>query len=183
MDTIYAGDTLTLNYTFDGYDPATYDIWIALRGNKVAVIDIKTGTSGVTVTESGQEFQITVTATATAAWTAGKYSYAIYMTTSTTRDTVETGTVEIKQNIAALTIASDVRSHAKKTLDAIEAVIEGRASRDDMRYQIGGRMLERMTITDLLKFRDIYRAEYNREVKAEKIANGDGIGGLLKVRF
>jgi hypothetical protein len=57
----------------------------------------------------------------------------------------------------------DPRSHARKTLDAIEAVVEGRATKDQQAYTIGGRSLQRMPIKDLMYFRGVYRAEVYAE--------------------
>jgi hypothetical protein len=42
-------------------------------------------------------------------------------------------------------------------LDAIEAVIENRATLDQQEYTIGSRHLKRMTAAELIEFRDKYR--------------------------
>ena len=78
---------------------------------------------------------------------------------------------------------ADNRSHAKKVLDAIQAVLENRASQDQMSYSIAGRSLSRMTIDDLMRFRDRYRAEYNREIKLKRIKNKQDTGNTIKARF
>lgn len=77
----------------------------------------------------------------------------------------------------------DGRSIAKKTLDAIEAVILNRASKDQQSYTIAGRSLIRSTPLELLALRKEYRKLYNKELRAEKIANGESPGRKIYVRF
>jgi len=50
-------------------------------------------------------------------------------------------------------------------------------------YQIGGRMLKRYKMIELLQLRDSLRNEVAMERKAEKIRQGLGNPGLAKVRF
>ena len=73
----------------------------------------------------------------------------------------------------------DVQSHARKVLSAIEAVIEGRASQDQMSYSIAGRSLSRMPIDDLLTLRDRYRAEWNKEKRLQRGKAGKGNDGII----
>lgn len=180
---IEAGTTYKYTDNRSDYPAAVWDIWIALRGNAVTPIDIKSGVAGVTIDKSKGYFDITVSSTTTAGWAAGTYKYVIYMSKTGENHQVETGTVEVKPNFAALTLTDDTRSHVKRVLDAIEAVIEKRATLDQMSYSLAGRSLSRTPIEDLIKFRDIYRAEYARELRAEKIAQGLGTNRKIKVRF
>ena len=64
---------------------------------------------------------------------------------------------------------ADLRSHAKKVVDAIEAVIENRATIDQQSMSIAGRSLSRMSIDDLLNFRNQYKNEYLRELKKQEL--------------
>jgi hypothetical protein len=48
---------------------------------------------------------------------------------------------------------------------------------------IAGRSLSRMSINELLTFRDRYKSEYLREVKRARIKNGRGSGNTIKVNF
>jgi hypothetical protein len=183
LETIIAGDTLEIVYSDSDYSTSTYDIRISLRGEAVPVINIDNTDTNITIVKSGYTFTVTVPASVTAGWTAGDYKYAIYMYTATLRYQVETGTVTVKPDLYAKTSTYDSRSHVKVVLDAIEAVIEGRASTDQMSYSIAGRTLAKMPIKDLLYLRDRYRAEYKREQDAEKIAMGETIGGQVRVKL
>jgi hypothetical protein len=183
LDNIRAGDTLILEYSNSDYSSADYDLWIALRGP--SVVDLKTGVSGVTIASSGSGWTVTVTAAVTAGWIAGDYWYTVYagQTSFATRYTAESGTLEILPSLSAQIAGYTNKSHVKTVLDAIEAVIAGRASLDQMSYTIQGRSLSKTPLPELIEFRRIYRAEYAAEKKAERVAAGLDPGNLIKVRL
>ncbi len=183
MNNIKAGDTLDLEYSFGDYDSGTYTMSIVLRGPEQ--INITNGGSGMTVTGSGTDYTVEVTAAVTADWTAGDYWYSIYMTdgASSKRYEVETGTVEILTDLSAVSTTYDNRSHVKKVLDALESHIEGRASKADLSYTIGDKTISKMSMVEILQLRDRYKAYYANERAAEKLARGENPGGKIKVRF
>ena len=184
LQDIISGDTLEIEISLPDYSSATYDIWIALRG--IDVIDLKTGQSGVTVTpESDGSFTVSVTATQTGTWTAGEYWYGIYAgkTAWAERYKIYDGIVTIKPDLAAVASTYDGRTHAKICLDAIEAVLESRATLDQMSYQIAGRRLDKTPVSDLLQLRNYYRVEVLQEKKKENILNGEDAGNFVKVQF
>lgn len=127
-------------------------------------------------------FTLEMLPTDTEMFSAGKYTYVITLSEDANVQIIETGLVTIKQNPALLT-SIDNRSHAKKVLDAIEAVIEGRASRDEMKYNINGRYLEKTPLPDLIALRDRYKREYQTELKAERINKGLGNPNKIYTRF
>lgn len=133
--------------------------------------------------DNADDFKFSAAASVTAAYTAGDYLWQLTATKSTTRYTIATGRVTLTDNIALRSAAHDNRSHAKKVLDAIEAVIEGRASIDQMNYQIAGRSLTRTPLPDLLKLRAIYKAEYKGEQATADIAAGLDSGRKIYTRF
>lgn len=96
---------------------------------------------------------------------------------------MESGQIEILPDLAQATTDSDFRSHVKKVLDAIESLLEGKATADAMSYSIGGRSISKMGPTELLKWRDVYRVEYERELDAEGIAKGLDSRRRIGVRF
>lgn len=77
----------------------------------------------------------------------------------------------------------DSRSNAQATLDAINAVILGRASKDQEEFQIAGRMLKRTPVPELLILKEAARAEVAREDKENAIINGETPKGKILVRF
>jgi|TARA_S200002703_G_scaffold68913_1_gene59801 hypothetical protein len=135
----------------------------------------------LTATESDDNYIIEESSTAS--YTKGNYNWVSYITRSSdsARVKLEEGFVEIQDNYA--TTSASVRSHAKIVLDAIEAVIENRATMDQSSMSIAGRSLSRLSIDELLTFRDRYKAEYLKEVKQLRIKNKRGSGNTIKVNF
>ena len=78
---------------------------------------------------------------------------------------------------------ADRRSHVKKVLDALEALLEGKASQDQLSYSIRGRSLSRMTPSELLEWRDKYKSEWAKEQRADRIKAGLGSDAIIRVRF
>lgn len=133
--------------------------------------------------ENADDFKFSATATATGAYVAGDYQWQIVATKTTTRYTIATGIVTVTDNIAGRTAAYDNRSHAKKVLDAIEAVIEGRASASDQSYTIAGRSITRIPLQELMRLRAQYKAEYDAEVATENIKMGLASKNKIYTRF
>lgn len=133
-----------------------------------------TGSTSFTLsaTETDGVYLIEVASATTATYTAGTYSWQAYITrtSDSQRISVARGTWKVIPNLSAST--ADPRSHVKKVLDAIEAVIESRASVDQMAYTIQGRSLSRTPLPDLLKLRDTYKAEYANELNTARRKNG-----------
>jgi hypothetical protein len=65
----------------------------------------------------------------------------------------------------------------------IESILEGRTDGDVAAYSINGRSLTKLAIPDLLMWWDRYRAEYLREVRAERRDNGQGTSSTVLARF
>lgn len=137
----------------------------------------------ITATETSNDYIIEVPSATTAGYNSLQYKWYAFITrtSDSQRIAVDDGYTYLVENYA--TTNADLRSHTKKVLDAIEATIEGRASQDQMSYSIAGRSLSRMSVDDLLKFRDRYRAEYNEELKKARIKNKQDTGNTIKVRF
>jgi len=148
-------------------------------------VDLADSTRKFTVAAvaDGAYFAVSVTPAVTVTYTPGTYEWAAYVTDGTDRYRVDHGTAKVLADLAALPVGYDGRSHARRVLDAIEAVIAGRASKDQESYQIAGRSLNRTPIPDLMKLRQTYRNEVRREEKAEAIRNGLQTGRMVLTRF
>ena len=137
----------------------------------------------ITATETTTDYIVEIASATTASYSAGEYNWYAFITRSSDsqRIAVDEGHTKLELNFANTN--ADNRSHAKKVLDAIQAVLENRASQDQMSYSIAGRSLSRMSIDDLMRFRDRYRAEYNKEIKQKRIKNKQDTGNTIKARF
>ena len=119
----------------------------------------------------GDRHLVSVAAATTAAYAAGIYSWIATVTDSTDRYEVGNGTITVAPNLA-LDAVYDDRSHAKTVLDAIESVLEGRASTDAQTITHGNRTPAKTPVAELLQLRSYYRREYEAELAAEKLAAG-----------
>lgn len=75
------------------------------------------------------------------------------------------GSVNVLPDIEAADGTSDLRSWTKRMLDAVEAVLENRASRVEEEYQIAGRQLRLISPDELVKLRGNLRVQYQRELQ------------------
>ena len=136
----------------------------------------------VTATTVGATFLATITKAQTAALTAGTYNLFGHVSSVTERHQVFQGTLEVLPDLAAV-LTGDGRSIVKRTLDAIQAVIENRASVDQESVSINGRSLNRTPIADLLVLYDRYKTEYKKELNAEQMARTGMNPRKIGVRF
>ncbi len=129
---------------------------------------------------SGDQHLAYAPAVTTAAWAAGDYALRGQVALAGDVRTV----VEQRLSIAAaFGSATDSRSPARRQLEAVESVIEGRASSAVLSYSIGGRQLQNIPITDLLVLRDRLRVDVGREDAAARSAAGLAPRGRIAVRF
>jgi hypothetical protein len=173
---ITAGDTITWSRSLPDYPASSgWVLHYALRG-VAAVIDI-TGTA------SGNDHLISILAATSAAYVAGQYSIQGYVINGSTRVTIFNDTITITPDLVTAVAGYDGRSHVKKTLDSLEAVIEGRASRDQLELTIDGTRLVKMTPEQILAWRAQYHREYRKELQAARIAQGKNSGRKIVTRF
>ena len=137
----------------------------------------------INAVESDGVYYVEVASTTTDNYTPHDYIWGAYITrtSDSSRTQVDEGKTTLLPNLADTN--ADLRSHAKIVLDSIEAVIQGRANMDQSSMSIAGRSLSRMSIDELLTFRDRYKAEYLKEIKLARINNGDASGNTIKVQF
>lgn len=139
----------------------------------------------VTAAADGAHHAVTVTASASSVYNEGRYDYIAWVESGAEKYTVKTGELSVLPDLRAnsATNPSDIRSHARKVLEAIEAVIEKRATKDQEAYTIAGRSLQRTPLPQLIMMRDRYRTEVRREIQAARIAAGLDSGRGFFVRF
>ena len=162
------------------YDPADYALTYEYHEDSGGGGSHK---FALTATETTDDYIIEIASATTASYATGDFHWYAFITrtSDSERIAVDDGYAKIELNFADTN--ADHRSHAKKVLDAIEAVLENRASQDQMSYSIAGRSLARMSIDDLMTFRNRYRAEYNEELKRWRVKNKQDTGNTIKVRF
>jgi len=78
---------------------------------------------------------------------------------------------------------ADPRTHAEVMLTKIETMLEGKADSDVANYSINGRSLTKLSVSELIEWRDYYRAEVTKQKRMEQIKLGRRTPAGIKVRF
>ena len=171
---IKAGTTFKFNLNLTAYPASDWTIYAYLRG--ASAIDLQS-------TAQGNMHVFNVPANISKDYKAGHYGFSLRAVNSDTGEVeeLESGVLEIKADLASISENTDLRSHAQKTLTALEAVIEGRASLDQERYRINNRELYRTPMETLIRLRNQYRAEVGRE---QAKASGKSLfGRVVRVKL
>lgn len=159
---ITAGDTISWDIALPDY-PASAG-W-TLKYKAVCA----TGYFAMVSTASGDNHLIAVAKAITAVYPAGTYSLTKYVESTTELVTLSETTLIVRPCISGMTAAFDNRTHNRKVLAALEAVLEGTATTDQQETTIDGTTIKRRTVADLLKMRSTYALRVWREENPGKL--------------
>ena len=177
--TIYKGETVVWNRKdLTDYPVGSYAMSWTAR------LESNGGTAfSATVTEVDDYYKFTLDNSNTGGYTTGDYFWVLKVTQSSDSEEliIDSGKITVKDNYFGST--GDTRSHAKIMLDKIESILEGRADADVSSYSIQGRSLSKISINELLQWRDYYKAEYQKEIAKFRRDNNEGSGRVIKVQF
>lgn len=132
---------------------------------------------------SGTTHSVSVAASATAAYTPGRYRWFLRLTDGTIVETPdsEQGWVDVLADPARG--ATDHRSNARKRLEMIDAYLIDPGNLEASQFSIAGRQISRWARADLLVERDKAKTEVDAEEAAARVAAGLGNPRRLYVRF
>ena len=167
---LVAGDTWQWTRDLADYPAGT---WTA-----TVYFESRFGVFSVVGSASGTTHSFTIAAATTTSYTPGRYGWRLRVTDGSTTATVESGFVEVLVDPAKAGRV-DTRSWARRTLEAVEAFLEGNASTAQASMTLGGRQISRWSLEDLTK----WRKDLQSEVKMEDQGSRAGAGRNLKVRY
>jgi hypothetical protein len=180
---IIAGDTYS--YTTSSSDYPASDGWtLKVTLNNAAVrVQVSTATNA-----NGLDYDVTLASTNTDdLTTAGVYALveAVEKGTGPTlvRHTVYSGTVNVVKSITAASGAIDVRSTARKMLDAIETTILSSLGKGHESMSIAARTIGYRSWDEMMRRRQALKLEVKAEEAAERIAQGLDAGNRMFVRM
>ena len=159
----WQGDTVAWSRTLDDYSSA--DGW-ALEYYFSRKDDVQTLTG---VGQADGSWVMTIPPATSAQYLAGEYRWQSRVSKSGEVYTVGTGRMDIAPSLDA---AIETRSNARVILDAIEAVLVGKATKDQAKITIGGQSLDRFSWSDLNTARGYYRSLVNREDDNRRVRDG-----------
>lgn len=173
---ITAGDILQWELYLSDYLPSDgWTLKYALRGP--VAIDFSS-------TPDGQSHKIDIPGDTSKGYAAGSYSWARYVEKADgSRVTLATGRIKINPDLVSQVAGYDGRSHAEKVLEAIERVIEGRASKGDQELAFDGKKIVKMTVQELITLRQKYRNEVRAERGKQLKKSGRKTGRIIKFRL
>lgn len=152
---LIAGDTWDWTLNLQDYDPAVYTLKYFLRGPN---------TLDIVATASGTAFNAKTLSAATAVLSAGIYAWSMCVfDASNNRTELDRGQVEVLADIAGETAGLENRSWVKVSLDAVRAVLTGRASRVEKQYMINGREVQLLSPQELIALEGYLSSRYRRE--------------------
>lgn len=162
----------------EDYPPATHSAEYVARATAGGASEIK-----LAGTEHGTYYLFTVDSVTSEAFAPGYYHWQleITQTSSGNRIVIERGEFQAVPDLDVN--GADPRTHSEIMVDKIEALLEGRADKDVTSYSINGRSIAKMSVTDLLTWRDYYRKEVVKERRDQLIAAGKPTKTTVKVRF
>lgn len=177
-DTIVANDSVQWLKTFTNFNPVTDTLSYTLMPIAGARINISAVNYG-----DGSTFWVNVAASITSLWVPGFYLWQAYMLDSVgNRHTLYNGRLTINPDFATASVG-DYRSSVTITITNLYAVIQGKASSDQLHYSIRGRSLSRMSPKELTDWLDFYEELLDREIRREQMARGNSTKGKILARF
>lgn len=161
---IIAGDTVSWDISDGDYPAPTWVLTYSLLKKDCDKIEITASDKG-DLSHSVSELAAT-----TADWEPGEYHWQRHFTKGVVRETTASGWITVKPDYATSTV--DPRSSVKRTLDALVAVRENKATSDQLSMSIQGRSLSRMSWEEINDAIDHFQRISDAEVAAEKADRG-----------
>jgi len=163
---IRAGEYITWEKSLADYTAASWTLKYSISGTAGGHITI-------TSTGSGTTHTAVITVAETGALAKGTYKLFGWVQNAgaTQKISVYNGTLKVLANLFTAT-AADQRTDNQIILDAIIAVIKGRATKQHQEIAIAGRNIMLLSPAELYKWQKVYEYEVEKEINAERIANG-----------
>ncbi|MEO0797347.1 MAG: hypothetical protein AAFX93_19520 [Verrucomicrobiota bacterium] len=164
---IYAKTSIFWKRTIDAVYIDGVLVASALAGEGYTAVYEMRNESGLIVINtggSGRVYAVSESSVTTEAYAGGEYTWQLFLVNGDDRWLIDEGTMKI---VGYSATGQDNRSQVKRILDAINATIEGRASRADMEYSIqtgsGSRSIKHASMEELIKARSHFSALYHAE--------------------
>lgn len=166
-----AGDTFSLVLTLSEFQAPAWNTVLYLNAHGLPTITLAGS-------DYGTQHLFLLSGGTTGSWPPATYSWVVRADNGGTQLIAASGKITVLANPATLTASSDVRSHARKTLDVLQALIEGRVVNGIENYSIDGRQIAKTPLKDLIALRDRYAGMVQMEE-----ANAAGRSGLRSHLF
>ena len=170
-----AGDTVKWTVSFGAF-PADDGWTLSYRFRGPEVQD-------VTATADGAAHAVVISTIDSKKFQPGDYAWSAFASKGSERFLARAGRMTVLINLETVDETFDPRSHVEKVLEAIKAMIEGKATRDQSSYSIEGRSLSRLSWDELLTVKSHYETLLKQEINAERIQQGLQTNNIVRTRF
>lgn len=128
-------------------------------------------------------YLFSISSSETASFPAGIYHWQLEVTELATSNRVVVDTGDFTAVADLDDNQSDPRTHAEIMVAKIETLLEGKADQDVSSYSIAGRSLTKMSVSELMEWRDYYRKEIAAHKSKALAKKGKRGASTIKVRF
>lgn len=104
--------------------------------------------------KNGDEWDVS---TETDSWLPGLYAWQLWITTAAGKTVGASGRMTVAASLANAEPGTDMRTTAQQNIEAIEAMLTGKASNPVKRYRINNRELESYSLTELLALLEYWK--------------------------
>jgi hypothetical protein len=168
-----SGDSISWTKNLPDYQPSDgWSLLYCFRGNKLIAHDFTSNSS-----------LVSLSTTDTASILPGLYSVAGYAVNTGQRVQIFIGEINATANLQTAPSGKDLRTQNRRTLDNINAVIEGRASSTVLKSEVEGTRLERIPHKDLLDLQALYQVKVRNEEIVLLQSQGRPTGRTVFIQF
>lgn len=75
------------------------------------------------------------------------------------------------------------KTHYKTTLEALQATLEGRATREQQEVQVAGRMVRYLSLSELIQAINQYKQFVAQEEAQNSLTSGNSFSGIIRTRW
>jgi hypothetical protein len=175
-DSITAGDAVSWKRTIPGA-PAS-DGWV------LSYALIKDGKQIIFAgSADGDNHVVALGSADTVDWPVGLYKFSTFVTKDGNRYQIEEGIVEIGVDPIAATDGADALPPCFKVRDAIQAVLEMRATESQTSLAVGGRQISEMSHTEMMDALNRAKTACNVWQRKNRRQRGKSTGSKIKISF
>jgi hypothetical protein len=160
------------------YPPASYSAEYVARVASGQSSEIK-----IPAIERSGYYLFQATSAVSSSFDVGFYHWQLEITQTSSSNRIVIARGEFEAIADLDNNGADPRTHAEIMVGKIESLLQGRADKDVSSYSIQGRSIAKMSIVDLLQWRDYYRKEVVKERRENAIELGKPTKTTMKVRF
>ena len=174
---IAVGETLEWTKSLEGYPASEWALNYYFRGAGKGF--------NAAATVEGDDFHVAVDESVTAEMAVGTYYWEAWVSNGSDELMVARGETRVLQNLKTMPVTSifDDRSQVKKNLDALDALLAGRITKDVQLYVIGNRQLQHIPVEQLIRLRETYSKLYAAELRRLRVRKGKTLFKTIDVRF